>query len=397
MLAEALHRRHARCVAIQSSPRLPQAMKSRFDPTMFATVIDHHLDVAATVRAVSPYAPTHVVAGFESGVALADRLSEELGLPTNGTAQSEARRDKYLMWETIRQSGLRVAPHFRSHRLDEILQWSRQAATWPLIVKPSKSVASDKVFCCGDEMAVRRAAESIVSEPNILGDANDVVLVQEFIDGTEFVVDTVSVDGQRKVTAYWEYSRPSGHASRMGYDAMTLLPYEGERQDTLRSYVFRVLDALGIRFGPAHCEVMLVDGEPVLMEVGARLSAGVNAVLSRVCGGICQLDETADAILAPKQFLGSLSRQPALERWAVNVFLVPRQLGRLKRVNHLDALAQLPTLHSMSIQTEPGELLKRVAGRVTLIAEDGRALERDMASIRVLEAAGLFEVTTDEG
>jgi hypothetical protein len=178
---------------------------------------------------------------------------------------------------------------------------------------------------------------------------------------------------------------------------MTLLPYEGERQDTLRSYVFRALDALGIGFGPAHCEVMLVDGEPVLMEVGARLSAGVNAVLSRVCGGICQLDETADAILAPKKFLESLSRQPALERRAVNVFLVPRQLGRLKRVNHLDALARLPTLHSMSIQTEPGELLKRVAGRVTLIAEDIRALERDMASIRVLEAAGLFDVTSDEG
>ena len=112
---------------------------------------------------------------------------------------------------------------------------------------------------------------------------------------------------------------------------MTLLPYTGELQEALRSYAFEVLDALAIRFGPAHCELMWVDGTPVLVEVGARLSAGSNAVLSRVCGGVCQLDETVEAILAPDRFLATLNNQPRLQRRAVNVFLSPQRQGRLAR------------------------------------------------------------------
>jgi len=366
-------------------------MKTRFDPSIFAAVIDHDADLEDTLCSLVPYQPGHIVAGFESGVLLAEQLGERLGVPTNVPAHREARRDKFLMWETIRQAGLRTARHFRSERPEELLRWSREADAWPLIAKPPSSVASDMIFCCDDERSLRRAAETILAKPNALGERNRAVVVQALLEGVEFVVDTVSVDGHHKVTAYWEYGRPSEGAAPIGYDSMTLLPYVGRRQAALRAYAFRVLDALGIVFGPAHCELMWVDGEPVLMEVGARLSAGINAELSRICGGICQLDETVDAILAPEAFLVSLNRRTALQRRAANVFLHPQRPGTLRRVNHLDALAELPTLHSMSVQTTPGEILKRVAGRVTLVSADLRALRRDVARIRRLERAGLFE------
>ena len=203
-------------------------------------------------------------------------------------------------------------------------------------------------------------------------------LVQEFLDGSEYAVDTVSFEGQKKTTAIWQYNRPAGARNYVGYNAMTLLPYVGERQESLRSYAFEVLDALAIRFGPAHCELMWVNSEPVLVEAGARLSAGNNAVLSRICGGICQLDETVEAILAPERFLATLNHQPRLQRRAVNVFLAPERRGRLIRVRGLEAIRRLPTLHSMSVGAKPGDLLSRVAGLVTLIDEDIQAIERDV-------------------
>lgn len=366
-------------------------MKTRFEPALFAAVIDHGADLDDTLRALAPHQPGHIVAGFESGVLLAEQLGERLGVPTNVPAHREARRDKFLMWETIRQAGLRTARHFRSERPEELLRWGREAGTWPLIAKPPSSVASDMIFCCENEGSLRHAAETILAKPNALGERNRAVVAQALLEGVEFVVDTVSVDGHHKVTAYWEYGRPSEGAAPIGYDSMTLLPYGGRRQAALRAYAFRVLDALGIRFGPAHCELMWVDGEPVLMEVGARLSAGINAELSRICGGICQLDETVDAILAPEAFLGSLNQRATLQRRAANVFLHPQRPGTLRRVNHLDALATLPTLHSMSIQMTPGEPVRRVAGRVTLVAAGMRALRRDMARVRRLERAGLFD------
>jgi biotin carboxylase len=392
MLAEALRARSADCIAVESSPRLPQAMRSRFDPGVFRDVIQHDFDLEKTVNALKSHQPTHVIAGFESGVELAEQLGERLRLPVNGPLPKEGRRDKFVMTEAVRAYGLRVAMQFRSNQIPEILERVRNTLDWPVILKPSKSVASDLVFCCQSGDDVRRAAEAILTSPNVLGCGNQAVLVQEFLEGSEYAVDIVSHEGQKKITAIWEYNRPTGVRNYVGYDAMTLLPYLGERQESLRSYAFDVLDALAIRFGPAHCELMWVAGEPILVEVGARLSAGNNAVLSRICGGICQLDETVESILAPDRFLATRSHQPRLERRAANVFLAPRRQGRLRRVHGLEAIRRLPTFYSLSMGAKPGDQLSRVAGLVTLIDEEIQAIQRDIEVIRELERDGIFEV-----
>lgn len=57
--------------------------------------------------------PIHaVLPGCETGVRLGDSLSEDLGVISNGTALSHARRDKYEMIETCRRAGVPVAKQF---------------------------------------------------------------------------------------------------------------------------------------------------------------------------------------------------------------------------------------------------------------------------------------------
>jgi len=46
-----------------------------------------------------------VMAGAETGVELADQLSELLGLQSNGTGHSEERRNKFAMGEAVRRAG----------------------------------------------------------------------------------------------------------------------------------------------------------------------------------------------------------------------------------------------------------------------------------------------------
>src|SRR5580658_1975869 len=75
-----------------------------------------------------------VIPGQESAVELADRLSEALGLPTNGTALSKARRDKYEMIETVRHAGLRCARQFKSSDPLEAAAWARREGHYPVVV-----------------------------------------------------------------------------------------------------------------------------------------------------------------------------------------------------------------------------------------------------------------------
>lgn len=391
-MAEALLARDVACFAVESSPTLPTSMKSRYNPGSFDQVIRHAGNLDQTLSAVQRRRPTHLIAGFESGVELAEWLAQRLDLPTNDAHLRAARRDKFLMSEAARAHGVRTPLQYQSRHIDQLLEWTRATLDWPVIVKPPKSVASDHVQCCRTIDQVRDAAESILDRVNLLGLRNKAVIVQEFLEGVEYAVDTVSCGGQHRLTAIWQYHRPVGSREFVSYDAMQLVPYQGRRQEALWSCVADVLPAVGIRFGPAHCELMWVNNGPVLIEIGARMSAGNNAVLSRICGGICQLDETVRAILAPHEFIGPNDQPPRLEQHAANVFLVPPQRGILVGTRHLDRLQSLPTLHSLSVATQPGEMLKHVAGRVTLVHPDPLAIERDIAAIRTLERDGIFQV-----
>jgi GTP cyclohydrolase III len=65
-------------------------------------LIDQINDLPLNVRAV--------FAGAETGVELADQLSEAMNLRTNGTAHSEERRNKFAMGEAVRNAGIGETP-----------------------------------------------------------------------------------------------------------------------------------------------------------------------------------------------------------------------------------------------------------------------------------------------
>lgn len=392
-LAEELRSRGVGCVAVESSSTIPASMKSGFDPTGFLEVIEAQGEEAAVVNHLRRFEPRAVLAGFESGVELAERLAERLELPCNDPRFRSTRRDKFAMTQRVAAQGLRVPRSFQSRDLPAILEWVHRHNEWPVIVKPLRSVASDHVFRCHGDAELERAVSAILACCNVLGEPNESVLVQEYLDGTEYAVDVVCLGKARVITAIWQYDRPAEENDRLiGYDAMWLLPYEGDFQRTLVRFVEGVLEALGIRYGPAHCEVMCVDGTPVLVEVGARLSAGINAELSSICGGIGQLEKTVQLILEPQDFVRTASVRPVLDRFAVNVFVMPPHPGRLRCVRGVEELKRLPTLHSMSVASEPGVEVGRVAGIVTLVSDDRAALRRDVDRVRELQSHGIFEV-----
>ena len=142
-----------------------------------------------------------VVAGSELGVEAADLLSEALSLPSNGSgALSEARRDKCKMQDRVGAAGLRSVRHARAECWGDVLGFLDWVEMPLVVLKPLRSAGSDSIFKCRDEAQARRAFEAIIHKPNALGGVNEAVVVQEFLQGTEYIVDTVSRDGQHKVT-----------------------------------------------------------------------------------------------------------------------------------------------------------------------------------------------------
>jgi ATP-grasp domain len=389
LLAPAFSARGRECVAVQSTRAVPSIFRSSFSPYDFAAVLPVEDDVAKTVARLRRLGVRHVLAGSEPGVELADELSERLGLPANGPALRAARRDKSSMAAAVEAHGLRVPAQLCSPRFEELRDWVHSRGAWPVVVKPPKSVASDSVAVCRNDDDLERAFGAVFGQTNILGLVNESVLVQEFAAGPEYVVDTVSHDARHRVAAVWRYHRPqAGFRPGVFYAAMELLPYAGKLQQALIEYTIRVLDALEIRYGPAHTELIWNAGGPVLVESGARLSAGNNAVLSRLCGGPCPLDLTVDACVEPEQFL-TPERAPRLTGTALNCFLIPPEGHRMRRRPPLQEVRRLPSFHSMSISRRPHR--RPVVGVVTLIHRKRGVARDDLRRLRRLERTMFYE------
>jgi biotin carboxylase len=392
LLAQHLKERGVDTIAVQSSAEVPHLFRSSFHPEDFRRIIVHRGDVNETVAALSTEKVCSVISGCELGVELTDDLSERMGLATNGTKLKTARRNKFVMAEVVRRQGIRTAEQFSSSHYSEVIEWVRCHGRWPVIVKPVAGCASDGLHCCNSEAEVAQAYESIIGRANVLGLRNDAVLVQEYLNGNEYIVDTVSCDGRHRRASFWKYHRPVNGSSFVPYDAMELISVDGELQDKLFAYTTGVLDALEIRYGAAHCELITVDGEPVLVEVGARMNGGNNAVLSRMCGGICALDLTVQAYLDPEAFHANAEQALALPRKAANCFLIPGAPGRLTGLPKLEAVKALRSFNRMRIGARLGEPLPRVAGIVTLMHSDQTVLAEDIKTIRELQSSGFYQI-----
>ena len=219
-----------------------------------------------------------VMAGAETGVELADKLSMHLGLRTNGTALSEARRNKYVMGETVRKAGVRAVKQLHASTFGEIAAFldAWQPDPYRVIVKPMDSAGSDDVTLCRSFNEVKDAFGHILGKVNGLGLVNHSVLVQEFLEGQEYVVDMVSRDGEHKLIGLWEYDRrpTNGAGFVLHGQRLKIVSDEPDMYRQIVDYQRRVNTALGILNGPSHGEVKWFKGEPVLVEVGSRCHGG---------------------------------------------------------------------------------------------------------------------------
>ena len=91
-----------------------------------------------------------------------------------------------------------------------------------------------------------------------------------------------------------------------------------------------MLDALGIRFGPAHTEVMLTATGPVLVESGARMHGSVPDEIVDRCTPSHQT-LTAEAYLEPRSVARRAARPYELMAGAYCVMLISQHEGPDRR------------------------------------------------------------------
>eukprot|EP00744_Colponema_vietnamica_P002478 GILI01003879.1.p1 GENE.GILI01003879.1~~GILI01003879.1.p1 ORF type:complete len:462 (-),score=147.91 GILI01003879.1:378-1763(-) len=399
-LAPLFKKEGVECVAIWHEEEISDFFVGGFKEENYIKVIKFNGDVDATVATLQSLNVGAVLAGSEPGVELSDLLSERLGVRTNGTEMAENRRNKFLMQEALKGHDIRSAGQCLATSIEEARDFCLKNG-FPLVAKPLKSAGTDGVTLCHSLEEVEAVLEKVMGKVNRLGCVEDAVLLQEYLRGVEYVVDTVSLDGQHHVCHFWKYDKRTINNTPFLYYATDLLPAEGEVQSKLKDYIFKVLDILQIRNGPAHSEIMLLpNGEVCLVETGARVIGGNCAYIASQAIGFGQLELTVDVYLQGQRFREVLGQPyPLLKTVHMLGLIVPEEFaGNTFEADRLKPIESLTSFHSTALFMSGGQLLTRTIdlfstpGIITLMHADEAQVYRDADVIRALERDSLYGV-----
>jgi biotin carboxylase len=396
-LLPALRPHDVECVFVQSpSPDVHLAKMPI--PDGFVDLVRHDGDVAATAAALRERGVGYVIAAGESGVELADQLSAALGTPGNGMTRPTSRRNKYDMVVALREAGLAHAATIVSSDADEIIEWAEQAAGYPVVLKPVASSGTDNVVACSSPAEIRAVHERIMTSADRHGQPNKVVLAQEFLDGDEYFINTVSRNGRHHTVEIWRYYKIRLAGGNIIYDYDEPLAPDDPVARQLESYTHQVLDALEIRYWAAHTEVMMTARGPVLVECAARFGGGQVPEINKRCFGTNQIELFTQSIVDPDGFDRLPTTAYQLLQHPRDVSLInPREHGVVPSEELMAAIRALPSYaHTLMAHPEGHPLPRTIdvatqPGWIFLISDDPEVIRADYRKLRQMELDYLYD------
>lgn len=336
---------------IRSNPTIPLP-----DPPQLPEhFVRYDGDLAALVERCRALDVRAAFAGCENGVELADHLSEALGLPTNGSALSAARRHKGRMKEAFAAAGVPCArfTSIRSFGAEEALAAMAAAGlSFPVVIKPPSAFSTMGVFTCANRAALARDLASLARiDFSPFGLACDEVLIEEYIDGDEFMINTLGDGGRTAVTDAWRYEKVDFLGRKYIYRLGHLLPPDGDMARAIIPTALAGVAALGIRVGPSHVELKLSQCGPRIIEIGARICGCHVAELARVATGQDIEAAVVDAFLGRPVAIGPRYR---CERQATIVFLMTARRGAIRSLLGIEEIERLPSFVQHFLRVQPG-------------------------------------------
>lgn len=408
-LAPALLANGITCIHVRSQATIRDAVRAFFRSGDFIHET-LYADDESLLRELASYKVQWVFAGCEMAVRLAAHLAELFDLSARNDAAHSARwRDKYVMHQALKEAGVRSLRDLRSRDVEEVFAWKREMLLdYPVVLKPIDSSGSDNVHICENEAQVRQAFQQVISSPNTMLRPNTEVLAQEFLRNNELIqgadtqhagahqsgadveycVNTVSHAGRHFVSEIIKVHRTRVDGlSVHDYNELLCPVVDAGIYEVFSGYVFSVLDALGIEYGPCHSELMVVGEQPVLLESAARLPGGIDLSAYTKALGHNQLMLWIQSCLNPQAFHDYCARaRLPLNCQSSCVFLVSDIEGDIVRMPDIGGWLRLPSFHSTSIK-DNGRLTRTTAltnypGYVFLLAPDKRQLALDRARLR---------------
>jgi biotin carboxylase len=341
-----------RVVFVQHRDRMLPGHVELADALLMVDYRDWEIARPLVEAAYEVYKFTKVVSLGEQAMEAVGRINDHFGLGGTSFEVSARFRDKLAMRRHLAELGVPSVAAADVTGPDDIEEFGGQYG-YPVVLKPIDNTASRGV------VVIERAEDVLGSWDFASGlrDREDLVLgqffpvgrflVEEYIPGPEYSVETFSFAGRHSVVSITEK-----YTDGVVEDAHALpARLTAESEAEVCRYIRRFLSAMGLQDGVAHTEIKISPSGPRVIESHDRLAG--ERIPDLVLNAY-EIDLERYAVAAPFGLLPELPDRPVALRGAATRHLSVEP-GVVTGISGVEAVRDHPDLISLHISVKPGD------------------------------------------
>ena len=253
----------------------------------------------------------HIVALDDFDVEMAAMLREYLNVPGMGQTTARGFRDKLAMRTRARTAGIPCPEFVHTLNHESIAEWTRRNSP-PWVLKPRSQAAAIGIHKIASADDLWRTLEG-------LGDTQADFLLEQFLPGHVYHVDSIVFDGALRFAKASRYRMPPmAVAHEGGIFVTSTMSDDDPLTATLRELNDRVLTSFGLWRGASHTEfIQAHDGRVCFLETSARVGGAYIVDVVEAASGLNLWREWASVEIA-----GDGGYEPPPDRgWAAGIVL----------------------------------------------------------------------------
>ena len=275
------------------------------------------------------------------------RIAETLHLPFYSVATAQWSTDKYQMKQRFMLGGVPFAKGKLAKAIDDVSDF-----VFPVIVKPRDNSGSRGVKLCCDKQELQECINEALEFTHL-----DTVLVEEFIEGQEYSIESLHYDGKSRVIQFTEKKTTDfPYNVELGHLQPALL--SDEVRDEIREIIEKIAKALNFNNCGSHTELKIGSRGITVIETSPRFGGDfITSTLVPLSTGLNIDDLLIEISIGNK--LSDKDLQPVKNRCSGVVFFnLPE--GKIEKIGNLDELKTIKGLHFYYFGLKEGDKVKKI-------------------------------------
>ena len=306
-------------------------------------------------------------------------VNEQLGKqPDLAYEDSLCATIKSYMRNRLKENHVPIPQYFIVHNETEFLE-AVQAIKGDIIVKPADNAGSRGVV-----LVKKNPLNGSMEPENVLeiyaysrgNSRNGTIMVEEFMEGEEVSVESLSVNGETTViTITDKMTTPPPYFVELGHVEPSRHPIE--LQEQIKEVAKQAVSAIRLQNGPAHTEIKLTKDGPKIVELAARL--GGDFITSRLVPLSTGVDMVGSSVILATGGMVDLER-----KWnkGAAIRFIPGEKGVITNISIPKEMEKSAGVEEIVLYKKVGDLVdgtKSSNDRLGHIIATGRDAEEAFA------------------